>query len=87
MRTFLVKIKAHRGEPLNEQADTQAGEAGQLSEDHLQWIQRTDRLIYEGLDKDGNTRTSTWSKAVRNAMHQGGAEFLRQRAVTKAAGK
>ena len=42
MRTFLVKIKAHRGEPLNEQADTQAGEASQLSEDHLQWIQRTD---------------------------------------------
>ena len=24
-RTLLVKIKAHRGEPLNEQADTQAG--------------------------------------------------------------
>ena len=87
MRTFLVKIKAHRGEPLNEQADTQAGEASQLSDDHLQWIQRTDRLIYEWLDKDGNARTSAWSKAVRNAMRQGGAEFLRQRAVTKAAGK
>ena len=78
MRTFLVKIKAHRGEPLNEQADTQAGEASQLSDDHLQWIQRTDRLIYEWLDKDGNARTSAWSKAVRNAMRQGGAEFLRQ---------
>ena len=61
--------------------------ASQLSDDHLQWIQRTDRLIYEWLDKDGNTRTSAWSKAVRNAMRQGGAEFLRQRAVTKAAGK
>jgi len=86
-RTFLVKIKAHRGEPLNEQADTQAGEASQLPEDHLQWTQRTDRLIYEWLDKDGNTRTSAWSNAVRNAMRQGGAEFLRQRVVAKAAGK
>jgi ribonuclease HI len=23
-RTFMVKVKAHRGEPLNERADTQA---------------------------------------------------------------
>ena len=58
-----------------------------MSDDHLQWIQRTDRLVYEWLDKDGNTRTSAWSKAVRNAMRPGGAEFLRQRAVTRAAGK
>ena len=64
-RTCLVKIKAHRGEPLNELADTQAGEASQLAEDHLQWVQRTDRLIYEWQEKDENTRTSTWSKAVR----------------------
>ena len=65
----------------------ETGEASQLPEDHLQWIQRTDRLINEWLDKDGNTRTSAWSNAVRNAMRQGGAEFLRQRAVTRAAGK
>ena len=50
---------------------TSSLEASQLSDDHLQWIQRTDRLIYEWLDKDGNTRTSAWSKAVRNAMRQG----------------
>ena len=31
----------------------------------------SDRLIYEWLDKDGNARTSAWSKAVRNAMRQG----------------
>ena len=76
-RTCLVKIKAHRGEPLNELADTQAGEASQLAEDHLQWVQRTDRLIYEWQDKDGNTRTSTgtWSKAVRNAMRKGGGAY------------
>ena len=27
-RTFLVKVKAHRGEPLNELADTQAENEG-----------------------------------------------------------
>jgi ribonuclease HI len=30
-RTFMVKVKAHRGEPLNERADTQAGSVRQLS--------------------------------------------------------
>ena len=29
-RTFMVKVKAHRGEPLNEKADTQAENARQL---------------------------------------------------------
>jgi hypothetical protein len=29
---------------------------------------------------------STWSKAVRNAMRKGGAEFLIQKVLTKAAG-
>jgi hypothetical protein len=41
-------------------------------------------LLYEWLDKDVK-RVSTWSKAVRKAMHQGGAEFQRQRVLTKAA--
>jgi hypothetical protein len=40
---------------------------------------------YEWLDK-GVKRVSTWSKAVRKAMLQGGAEFQRQRELTKAAG-
>ena len=30
-RTFMVKFKAHRGEPLNEKADTQAENARQLA--------------------------------------------------------
>ena len=32
-RTFMVKVKAHRGEPLNELADTQAEDARQLQDE------------------------------------------------------
>jgi hypothetical protein len=81
----MVKIKAHRGEPLNEEADTVAERARQMPEDNRQWTTRTPRLLYERTDK-GVKRVSTWSKAVRTAMLQGGAEFQRQRVLTKAAG-
>jgi hypothetical protein len=62
----MVKIKAHLGEPLNENADTVAERARQLPEDSKQWTTRTPRLLYEWTDK-GVKRVSTWSKAVRTA--------------------
>jgi ribonuclease HI len=83
-RTFMVKVKAHRGEPLNEKADTVAERARQLPVDSKQWTTRTPRLLYEWLDKVVK-RVSTWSKAVRQTMLQGGAEFQRQRALARAA--
>jgi hypothetical protein len=46
-RTFMVKIKAQSGEPLNEEADTVAERARQLPEDSKQWTTRTPRLLYE----------------------------------------
>jgi hypothetical protein len=73
-RTFMVKVKAHRGEPLNERADTPAERARQFPEERRQWTNRTPRMTYEWHDKDVK-RVSTWSKAVRNAMLKGGAEF------------
>ena len=85
-RTFFVKIKAHRGEPLNECADTQAETARQLPEDTQQWTDRTRRMTYEWRDKEV-TRTSTWSNAVRNAMRRGAAEWHRKKILRKAAGK
>lgn len=85
-RTFFVKIKAHRGEPLNERADTQAEIARNLPNECKQWTHRTNRMTYEWQDK-GITKTSTWSKAVRTAMGRGGAEFQVQKVLTKAAGK
>ena len=44
--TFLTKIKAHSGEPLNEVADTRA-KAGRECEDEIKiWNQPSDRLIF-----------------------------------------
>jgi hypothetical protein len=50
-RTFLVKVKAHRGEPLNEGADDLA-ETGRTMEkegDNYRWKARTARLVYPSI--------------------------------------
>ena len=83
-RTFMIKIKAHRGEPLNEKADTQAENARQLSSECQQWTTRTQRMTYEWNDSDGVQHVTAWSKAVRNAMLRGGAEYHRQRVLDRA---
>jgi ribonuclease HI len=83
-RTFLVKVKAHRGEPLNESADTQAENARQLPSEYRQWTTRTQRITYEWQDNDEVKHVTTWSKAVRNAMIRGGAEYHRQKALIRA---
>ena len=74
-RTFMVKVKAHRGEPLNEKADTQAENARQLQHDCRQWTARTPSMTYEWSDSNGVKQTTAWSKAVRKAMVRGGAEY------------
>jgi ribonuclease HI len=57
-RTFMVKIKVHRGKPLNEEADTVAERSRQLPEDCKQRTTRTPRFPYEWTDK-GVKRVST----------------------------
>jgi ribonuclease HI len=42
-RAFLVKVKAHRGEPFNERVDTQAENARKLPSECRQWTTRTQR--------------------------------------------
>jgi hypothetical protein len=79
-RTFMVKIKAHRGEPLNKKAEN----ARQLSSKCQQWTTRTQRMTYEWEDSDGVQHVTAWSKAVRNAMLRGGAEYHRQRVLDRA---
>jgi hypothetical protein len=83
-RTFLVKVKAHRGEPLNERADTQAENARQLPSECRQWTTRTARMTYEWNDHDGVKHVTAWAKSVRNAMIRGGAAFQRQKALNQA---
>jgi hypothetical protein len=74
-RTFMVKIKAHQGEPLNEKADTQAENARRLSPECQQWTTCTQRMTYEWEDSNGVQHVTAWSKAVRNAILRGGAEY------------
>ena len=52
-RTFLVKVKTHRGEPLNEGTDDRA-EAGRMMEkegEGCRWKVRTTRLVYSYYDR------------------------------------
>ena len=42
--TFLVKVQSHRGEPINERADTLAEEGREMSDDDKRWDDRTDRM-------------------------------------------
>ena len=45
----------------------------------------TSRMTYEWSD-NGMKRVTAWSKAVRDAMLKGGAEFQRQKVLNRAAG-
>ena len=80
----MVKIKAHLGEHLNEKAYTQAENARQLSPECRQWTTRTQRMTYEWEDSNGVQHVTAWSKAVRNAMLRGGAEYQVLRVLDRA---
>ena len=41
-------------------------------------------MTYEWNDNNGVKNVTAWSKAVRNAMIRGGAEFQRQKALNQA---
>ena len=47
-RTFLVKVKTHRGEPLNEGADdlAEAGREMEKEGENSRWQERTTRVVY-----------------------------------------
>ena len=53
--TFLVKVKAHRGEPANEGADILANKAISDPKVGKEWCQRTNRAVF------------TWRKPCREA--------------------
>ena len=82
--TFLVKVKAHRWEPLNELAYTQVENARQLPSECRQWTVRTPSMTYEWSDNNGVNQTTAWSKKVRKAMVRGGAEYQVQEAMNHA---
>lgn len=63
--TFLVKVKSHRGEPLNEQADTLAEKGRARPEEEKRWDERTDRMTFT-VGRQSNTKTSVWTDSVRD---------------------
>ena len=82
--TFLIKLEAHRGEPINEPADTLAEEGRAISGDNKRWDDRTDRMTFE-VQKGNTTVRSVWTNSVRNAfLSQAGWAKLQEVRVTAA---
>jgi len=79
--TFLVKVKAHRGEPANEEADILADKA--ISDELVpkEWCKRTSRAVFtwreprrSGGKVSYEDRKATWNNGVRKAIRRGAAE-------------
>ena len=74
-------MKAHRGEPANEEADIQADKAISGKDVHTEWHDRTNRAVFtwqEPRQKGGTVsyedRKSTWNSGVQKANRQGSVE-------------
>jgi len=83
--TFLVKVKAHQGEPANEEADIQADKAISGKDVPTEWHDRTNAAVFtwsESRRKGGTVsyedRKSTWNSGVRKAIRRGSAEEERK---------
>ena len=83
---MLVKVKAHRGDPLNEEADIRA-EMGRRKEiKEVGWNDPTNRTIYRW--KVGQiTRSTAWTNTVRNRFRQKAGEIEAFRALEIGAAK
>jgi hypothetical protein len=80
----MVKVKSHRGEPINERADTLAEEGRALSDEEKRWDDRTDRMTFE-VRKGDTTVSSVWTNSVRNAFRKQAGWAKLQEARTAAA--
>ncbi len=74
--TFLLKVKSHWGEPINERVDTLAEEGREIPDDNKRWDDRTDRMTFE-VQKGNTTVRSVWTNSVRSAFRkQAGLLFM-----------
>ena len=70
--TLLIKVKDHRGDPLNEETDIRVKMGRLKEESEKTWNAQTDRTIYQWSElsktKKGIpiTKTSAWTHGVRN---------------------
>jgi ribonuclease HI len=91
--TLLIKVKAHRGCPLNEEADIRAERGRMKQEQEKTWSTPTNRTIYQWSEasttKNGvhTTKQTAWTQAVRNRMRQKAGEIQAYRAYEKGAEK
>jgi len=79
--TFLVKVKAHRGEPANEGADILADKAISDPKAGKEWCRRTNQAVFtwETPCREAGEVTfrdchSTFHNGVRDAIRRGAAE-------------
>jgi hypothetical protein len=91
--TLLIKVKAHRGCPLNEETDIRAEMGRMKQEKEKTWNTPTNRTIYQCSEtsktKDGadTTKQTAWTQTVRNRMRQKAGEIQAHRAYEKGAEK
>ncbi len=91
--TLLVKVKAHRGRPLNEEADIRAEMGRRKPDKEKTWDTSTNRTIFQWREtsksKDGEeiTKQTAWTQAVRHRMRQKSGEIEAHRAYEKGAEK
>jgi len=78
---FLVKVKSHRGEPANGEADIQADKAISSKDVPTEWHDWTNRAVFtwqephlKGCMVSYEDRKSTQDSGVRKAIRQGSAE-------------
>ena len=73
--TFLIKVESHRGEQINERADTLAEEGRTISDDDQRWDDRTDWMTFEvrkgtrPYDRCGRTAYATPSGNRRDGLN------------------
>ena len=82
--TFLIKVKSHRGEPINEQA---LADDGRREDDAAcAWTARTGRMVVKKAGEHGG-RKSVWTNGVRNMVRRQASEVVLNRAWQSAASR
>ena len=76
--TFLIKVKSHRGEFMNEMADIAAERGRHMDDTEIRWTKPSGRIVFR-VEKDDKIMQSTWTRGIRAAIRwQGGQRIVRQ---------
>ena len=68
--TFLIKIKAHKGELMNEEADTLAEVGREKEKETAKWTERTQKLIFKWTGQKNAKQRTKWRAGVRRQVRQ-----------------